>query len=573
MLDNDATRAVVSDQDTLNESRPPGSDAEGDAGERALYAREALRYFPKLLGLVDRNRLSPTYGCFDRNYWHYKAIDFPSGMAETGVLPLALVYLRRFPGGEQYHQQPRLVELVVAGIGFAARSAHADGSCDDYYPFERALGATAFSLYALTESCLLLGLEQPEVLAFLERRGEWLLAHDEAGRLANHQALAALALYNLAILTGDRRFAAGAVARIDRVLGWQSDEGWFWEYEGADPGYQTATIDFLAKYLLKSGDSRVLEPLRLAVQFCGYFIHPDGSYGGGYGSRNTFHVFPAGFEILASRIPEAAVIASRYLEGIGAGRRAYGDDDRIFFHWTWDYLQAFLHYQRTVPVRPRLANRTRHFPKAGLYVRDDGDRYAVLALTKGGVLSVFQHGHRLYSDHGLIGQLDDGRTVVTQLIGSYQVHFGVDEVSIQGAFGFVSRWRPSPWRLLMFRLALLTAGRFASNLLRRLLQRLLIVGKRPAPLEFRRTVRFGAAVTLIDEVWYPAQGRRRRSRLRTLFAGSDHTAIYIATSQAFQASSLQPWTDYTRYLPALEKQGVLRVERTLGAQAGESNHP
>ncbi|MFQ5829266.1 MAG: hypothetical protein ACE5JD_08945 [Candidatus Methylomirabilia bacterium] len=534
------------------------------SADRELYAREALRYFPKLLGLVDRNPLSPTYGCFDRNYWHYKATDFPSGMAETGVLPLALAHTHPFPGADRYHQQPRLAELVVAGIRFAARSAHRDGSCDDYYPFERALGATAFSLYALTESCLLLGLQDPDLLAFLERRGRWLLSHDEAGRLSNHQALGALALYNVSLLTGEQEFQAGSAKRIDRLLGWQSSEGWFWEYEGADPGYQTATIDFLAKCLSKSRDERLLEPLRHAVSFCQYFVHPDGSYGGAYGSRNTFHFFPAGFELLADRIPEAAAIASVFLEGLRHGKQAYAEDDRIFFHWVWDYLQAFLSCQRRALPPAGFRNRTRHFPEARLYVREEPTRYAISSLAKGGVLALFEHGRRMYSDHGLIGELEDGRVVLTQLVDQYEAHVGEEEISVEGTFGYASGWRPSPWRMLLFRLALLTVGRFASDLLRRLLQRLLIVGKREAPLHFRRTVRFGAEVTLIDEVWLPPKARARGLRLRSLYAGTDHTAIYTATSRVFQESCLQPWNDYAPHLPALRSTGSLRVERRLG---------
>lgn len=270
-----------------------------------VYATEALRSFPKLLGLVDRNRLSPTYGCFDRQYWHYKAIDFPSGMAETGALPLALAFAHPFPGGERYHRQPRLAELALAAVRFAARAAHRDGSCDDYFPYERALGATTFSLYALTETCLVLGARDHDLLAFLARRADWVLAHDESGRLANHQALSALALLNTALATGEGRFREGAARRVERVLGWQSNEGWFWEYEGADPGYQSATVDFLAKYAAKSGERRLLDPLARAVEFCRHFVHPDGSYGGGYGSRNTYNVFPAGFELLAPDVPVA----------------------------------------------------------------------------------------------------------------------------------------------------------------------------------------------------------------------------------------------------------------------------
>ena len=49
-----------------------------DVMSRDLFAQEALAQIPKILTLGDRNPHSPTYGCFDRNFWHYKIIDFPS---------------------------------------------------------------------------------------------------------------------------------------------------------------------------------------------------------------------------------------------------------------------------------------------------------------------------------------------------------------------------------------------------------------------------------------------------------------------------------------------------------------
>lgn len=64
---------------------------------RDRYAALALPYIPRLLHLIDRNPLSPTYGCFDRAYWHYRTMDFPCGMSQEFVLPLALVYARDYP--------------------------------------------------------------------------------------------------------------------------------------------------------------------------------------------------------------------------------------------------------------------------------------------------------------------------------------------------------------------------------------------------------------------------------------------------------------------------------------------
>ncbi|HZJ14833.1 MAG TPA: hypothetical protein VFD27_07280, partial [Chthoniobacteraceae bacterium] len=213
---------------------------------RELFSHEALAQIPKILTLQDRNPHSPTYGCFDRNFWHYKIIDFPSGMAQEFVWPLALVYALPIPGNP-YHQVPALKEWIEAGILYAARSAHSDGSCDDYFPFEKAAGAATFSLLAGLESYELLGLQNSEMLDFFGLRADWLADHHESGRLTNHQALIALALEKAGRLFSSSRWNKAKARRLKRVLDWQDDEGWFPEYEGCDPGYHTLTIALLAQ--------------------------------------------------------------------------------------------------------------------------------------------------------------------------------------------------------------------------------------------------------------------------------------------------------------------------------------
>ena len=59
---------------------------------------------------------------------------------------------------------------------------------------------------------------------------------NESGRLGNHQALAALAAYNVYIITGDEKALNTANDRLALTISWQNkDEGWIQEYEGADP--------------------------------------------------------------------------------------------------------------------------------------------------------------------------------------------------------------------------------------------------------------------------------------------------------------------------------------------------
>jgi hypothetical protein len=527
-----------------------------------LYAQVGIAALPKILGLEDRNRLRPTYGCFDKEYWHYKTASFPSGMYQEFVLPLALVYAHRFPGGDDYYRQENLKEWARAGIAFAAKSGHADGSCDDYFPYERALGATAFSLYACAESALVLELRDAETFEFLARRARWLATRGESGRLANHHALVAAALYNVHLVTGAREFREAAERRVTQLLEWQSAEGWFPEYEGCDPGYHSVTISWLAKYWKKSGDAHVLEPLRRAVRFAADFMHPDGSYAGTYGSRNTAIFFPHGFELLAAEMPEAAWVADQHLHGIANGRRLFLEDDRLIAHFAWEHLQAYLDYAEARAAQPP-AEGARHWKEAGLYVRREGAVHAVAGLAKGGVLRVYDGQRPAYADSGIVARQADGRVLASHFVDRYETEVLENRVRVKGDFGYVKHRLPTPLKQAVLHTGMAMVGRFFSDAVRALLQKLLITGKRRAPLTFQRTIEFGAQVTLTDEIWDPRPGRAGGERLVELYAATDATSIYVAQSNAWQSVSLQPWTDYFGLLEELRRSGYAKITRTL----------
>jgi hypothetical protein len=48
-------------------------------------------------------------------------------------------------------------------------------------------------------------------------------------------------------------------------------------------------------------------------------MHPDGSYGGEYGNRNTYPFYPHGFELSAHLTPRAGQIADAFLLGSSNG--------------------------------------------------------------------------------------------------------------------------------------------------------------------------------------------------------------------------------------------------------------
>ena len=88
------------------------------------------------------------------------------------------------------------------------------------------------------------------------------------------------------------------------------------------------------------------------MKFAAEFVHPDGSFGGEYTSRNTYNFFPHGFEIAGTWLPEALAINDRFWSGLRSGLGACYADDHILGHHYWSYLLA---WQHLVGVRPGAA--------------------------------------------------------------------------------------------------------------------------------------------------------------------------------------------------------------------------
>ena len=535
------------------------------ASMKRFYIEEALQLVPRLIEMVDTNRVSPTYGCFDRLYWLNKAKDFPGATNQSGLLAFALVYAHDFPGNI-YFGKERMRELSLAGVRFSSKAMHGDGSSDDYYPFERALGAAAFSLYACTEACLVLNHRDSSFERYFEKAGDWLLKDDEPGRISNHQALAACALFNTALITGEERFRRGAETRMSRALSWQDEEGWFMEYGGADPGYTTVTVDYLAKLFKKTGDARLLEPLEKAVDFCRYFLHPDGSYGGEYGSRASFNFYPDGFEILAGLYPTAGLIARGYLEGMARGTHATMRVDKLVGIFAYNYIQAYLDssagdVESMSPIEGG-GDFSKHFKRCGLYVRRKGEYYLVCSLVKGGVTKVFKGSRNIASDCGLIGCTAGGGIIATSVPGSQPVRVG-ESVVVRGSFGLVSYECLSTLGLVLFRLVsllLLAPLPFASYRLKRALQKRLIMHDRRVPVTFTRVIELEKGVSITDTIEITGG-----DAIEELYAGSDNTAILTEASHPYHSSVLSPWVDLGEYLDTLNSEKTVTIRREIEA--------
>lgn len=297
------------------------------------FGQIALGQAPRILGLCDRRPASITRGCFDRLFWNYRIIDFPSVWMQDGCLFMALLYVHPFPGNDFYRQEP-LPVWIQAAIDFWGRSLHRDGSGDEVYPFERSFCATAFSTCAVTEALLL---TEGRIPAKISRTGQWLASQDE-GDAANQIAAAALALDSLARLLPGRQWQDTSRKMVHRLLRNQSGDGFFPEYGGYDIGYLSITLSLLARLHRKNREPTVWDVAQQALSFLEDKIRSDGTYDSTVCSRNTQFLYPFGFAYFGSNI------LARIRRGVEKNRiiTPVWLDDRYVIPLTIDYLETYL---------------------------------------------------------------------------------------------------------------------------------------------------------------------------------------------------------------------------------------
>jgi hypothetical protein len=208
-------------------------------------------------------------------------------------------------------------------------------------------------------------------------------------------------LYYFYEISGDPKALQAVNKKVERVLAVQSGEGWFPEQGGADIGYSSVAFDMLMEYYSASRDEHVLNSAEKLLDFLSYFVHPDGTAGGEYGSRNTIYFMPNGLETyiqlgLDKENKAAGMIQMLYDEH---DENDYGDfmdavDERYLTHYVMhSYLRAlqrFTERDRVNVTLPCNTIHTHYFPEGGLYTTFNGNYYAVVGMHKGGTKDLYQ---------------------------------------------------------------------------------------------------------------------------------------------------------------------------------------
>ena len=192
---------------------------------------------PRLLALYDTNPASTTYGQGDRYRWAWKLIDFGNGTFQGAAHGLArLLRHRLLPEWLAENAARRRIDAMFHGAAALMRS---NGSLEEAFPYE-----SSFCVTALVAYDLLSAVEQLKPAT--GTRADWLAivrpmirflqgAEESHAFISNHLATGAAALCKWSALTGEPGREQGR-SLVASIVAEQHEEGWFREYQGADPG-------------------------------------------------------------------------------------------------------------------------------------------------------------------------------------------------------------------------------------------------------------------------------------------------------------------------------------------------
>jgi hypothetical protein len=477
------------------------------------YLGEVLASLPRVLSLFDRDPLSPTLGFGDRLHWGWKLTDFANGTFQGAANGLArLCACGLLPASMSTESVIARIEEMIAAIAVMRRR---DGSLEEAFPYESSFCVSALAAYdALAAIAVLDARLAPRrrdaLLEAVAPAVHYVLKAKEGhGIITNHLSTGAAMLTRWHGLTG----GGGAAARksVEAILRLQDDEGWFPEYGGADPGYQSLCMVYLADIDLLQPDWGLGPGLKRAVHFLSHFAHPDGSFGGVYGSRNTRFYYPAGIEQLAERDAEALALATHMRRAIGQRRvvdLAAMDESNVMPMFNAYGWAAQIHAQRAaddgrpVPPLPCLESGAirRHFPAAGVLVDGGPDHYTVVNWRKGGVYSHFAKTGAVRIDAGLVVADGKGRLFAAQG-RTAQADVDGDCLLIRSDLRQLAHPMPTPVKFIILRLLAISVLRIQvlRDLAKKLLVRMLITRRGDKIGENRRRIILGPDLSVIDD--------------------------------------------------------------------------
>ncbi len=458
---------------------------------------------PRILTQCCRDKGCPAYGCFDRNWWHYRIRDFASSILQQG----GYTVLRASEALPGMLPTDFALDIAAGSAVFWNNRATRHGAFEEYYPWEQGYPPVAFSTLAVAKLVAEGIADREAVRPGMRIASKQLLSRFEA-KATNQQVagLAALAWIRKSYpeLVPDGEF----VTQKAKTLARQSDEGWFWEYDGPDAGYLSVTMDCLWDLYDATGDADFRASCDKALGFLDIVIGQPGCGLGMLNARNTDYVVPYGIaRYLNDGTDDQKRQAARLIDILyGHANEAFhflrSVDDRYWCHYIGHsvargIIELNKAAGRYAPAGEACRPVGCSLPECGYEFRPLSNGVLLtMAMNKGGCLRLTNDGKILAMDFGWI--VNDGKKRHVTHWWSLDWKSAKDKkISVDGSLAPHKEVESTPFMHIGLRLVSFVFGKSIIGLLKNVM----IFKKKRSPYRFKRTVEIeDGAVRVIDEI-------------------------------------------------------------------------
>ena len=502
--------------------------------------RNILKYNQlRLLNLFNLDKLSSKIGNGDRKFWAWKTIDFPNATFQSGVNALAVSIKLNIAIDKDLYLE--IIDYAIKAIPSLTNKNH---SLNEAFPNESSYCVTALVIYDTLYCIDLLKDEMgknkvEEYFSIIEPLVNYLIKNKEQHAIiSNHLATSAAALLLWEELTGKFKNSYKNVLEI--IYDNQSQEGWYKEYEGPDHGYQTLCINFLSTIYIKTKDEYLKLSLQKSFKYLYNFIHPDGTIGGLYGSRNTEIVYPGGVSVLRDISDYAYFCFDSFGKGFKDGLSLLPQDidSDNFIPLLNSFALAAFNEDRTYKKRKLLKpffyfNQRKDFEISGIEVFSNENYFSILNYKKGGTLMVYDLSKKrcVYESGGIF--YFKSRKKYTSQRFDQTICKNVDGSFVSFFYHYKENY-PSLIQTILIRLMAITIFNLPSvvEIFKKILVKLLITNKRRTKIKIKTQLLYKQKN--IELTYNFSKNLKKES----LYFGKRFKAIHMASSGYFLKKSV-----------------------------------
>lgn len=466
-----------------------------------LYCTNILNKSQRIFTALDRDPDSPTCGCYDRDYWHYKIRDFSSMILHQASLTTE--FLHGWNNDKNiFYDKPVLKTWLYSSLNHWCNVQLKNGSFNEYYPCEEGYPPTAFSLYATSLLVLNKEYQNNEVLKHVEKTCQWILNNPER-EASNQEAIGISAVYLSSRINGVKVSHDKLDKRFQEFFDSQDKEGWFPEYNGPDIGYLSVTIDALWDYYRYSKDKRALTAMKKAADFVELFFTNGGNLPVMINSRNTDYVVPYGIFNLATLDDKYLSLAYKVLKKItDPFNYLEATDDRYLCHYIFtSSARAIEALEKLKDKESIILNKLTDYnlSNSGIVIKNINNNLLYINTKKGGMVYIYDENNLIYTNHGF-RYVDDKTIGVTHWLtedNTIKAISGESNISIKG--NFISRkWLvPTPFKHIVLRAITYIIGKKIIPLLKSIF----IFGDKKLNITFDRQIIFSHdSIEIIDSI-------------------------------------------------------------------------